>query len=1121
MSSPNHLADHERDELLALLLEEEGVQPHPRSIRRRDAQSQTAVSSFAQQRLWFFDRLNPATPAYNMPGVIRLKGKLILPVLERALEEIIRRHEVLRTTFTADSGTPLQVIHPPFALRIPVTDLSGIVAADRDAAVERLRRQEAEQVFDLSTGPLISLRALLIAAEECLLLVTIHHIAFDGWSSGIFIHELSTLYASFLAGQPTPLRELDFQYADFSVWQREEFTSGALASQMDYWKAQLAEPRAATRLPTTHPRPTELELHGKHRAFPIAGALAARLNELSARENASLYITMLAAFFALLHRYSVPLEGVSDILVGSPIANRNHSGLENLIGFFVNTLVIRARVERQMPFIDLLRQVRATCLDAYANQDIPFDKLVEELAPARSVNTTPLFQVVFASQNLPPSTLKLAGLEVELMEGDSGSARFDLVFDIVQHAGDLRLVVTYKTALFDDEGIERMVGHYTTLLASAVETPTAPISHLRLLTDAEQRRQIHEWNRTAAPIPETCLHQLFEKQAALHPNAPAVLFENQSFTYAETDALATRYAALLQANGVSPERPVALFAERSIALVPVLLGILKAGGVYLPIDSEYPPERINYILEQAQPALILTQQKLRERIPQTSLPILCIDDLDAAGKSEFKPVDLHPRSLAYILYTSGSTGQPKGVMIPHRGIVNRVLWTAQVLRTAPGDRTLHKSPLVFDVSIGEIFLPLATGATLVIAAPGKHWDPEYLADLIQERGISFVHFVPSMLSVFLDADRLPEKTASLKNVWSGGEALTAELQSRFFARIQARLRNGYGPTEASVGVLWEECVPEAQTDGIYLGRPIANTACYIVDPDFNLLPPGVAGEILIGGVSLARGYLGHPELTAERFVRNPFLPVAGERLYRTGDLGYYTPEGRIAFLGRIDNQVKVRGFRIELGEIEATLRRHPQIQASVVLAESDKLIGYCQPCEGQSPDSMEIRSFVGRFLPAYMVPGTIVVVSRFPLTVNGKIDIKALPKACPPVALTEKSTQPANQAEQFLAGIWKTVLGVSSISIDENFFDSGGHSLLMIQVQMRINQSWPRPVTLVELFTHPTIRQMAAYMSNGACSNAESAGAAENRAARQRSSLITQGRQIKRIRSFSAQQSLS
>jgi len=1071
----------ERAELLELLLQEEGLQDVSARIPRRWPHVLTAPLSFAQQRLWFFDRLDPESPAYNMAGTARLKGDINFPVLCRALQDIVRRHEILRTTFVEQSGAPQQNIGPTWEIAIPLTDLQDFAPEDRAAVAARLSGEEARLPFNLATGPLIRVSALALAPKEYLLLVTMHHIVSDGWSLSILTHELSATYTSFLECEPSPLPELPLQYADFAMWQRSEFENGALAEQLLYWKTQLAAESSPLPLPFDRPRTATPSAEGKRRTFPLPRAVIARLDTLSARENATLYMTMLAAFFALLHRYTAAREGAgNDILVGSLVANRNRPGLEELIGFFVNTLVLRARVESHMPFIELLRQVRDTCLDAYANQDLPFDKLVEELAPARGLNITPLFQILFAFQNLPTSALRLPGLEVELVERDSGAARFDLVFDVKERSGELELIVTYRTALFEEETIDRMAGHYVAILNSIADSSEQRISSLRLLTRAEEHRILYEWNKTDAPFPDMGLHELFEQQVRRSPEATAIVWEDESLSYGQVDAAAARFAARLQSFGVTTGTVVAVAAERSLSLVPAIIGILKSGGVYLPIDPEHPADRITFMLEQAGAGVLMTQSHLRG-LAVSSLPRLYIDEPESDYGARFQPSDVRPDDLAYTIFTSGSTGEPKGVTIQHRGIVNRVCWQARLLSIGPGDRILYKTPLTFDVSIGEIFLPLVAGATLVVAASGKHWDPEYLANLIHRQGVTFAHFVPAMLRVFLETEEVTEKTRTLREVWSGGEALTPELRKRFFERIKANLHNGYGPTEASVGVLHERCSASDPASRIYLGRPIANAQCYITDPDLNLVPAGVAGEIVIGGVPLARGYLGDPELTGERFIQNPFKPRAGERVYKTGDVGRYAPDGRIEFIGRRDQQIKLRGFRVELGEIEAALKRHPTIQSAVVLVANEQLCAYCITRAEEPPGARELKDFVRTVLPAYMIPANILLVPDFPLTANGKIDTRALLSLRPAPDQIHPPGEPGNETEQLIANIWKSVLGVNSIDLDENFFDAGGHSLLMIQMQSRLNETLPRKLTLIELFTHPTIRQLAGHLSG--CSN--------------------------------------
>nr|QEO74274.1 condensation domain-containing protein [uncultured bacterium] len=940
--------------------------------------------SFAQQRLWFLDQLQPDSTFYNIPAAVRLDGWLNADALEQSLNEIILRHEVLRTTFATVDGRPVQQIAPPEPLKLQLIDLRRLSESEKGAEVQRLAAEEMRHHFDLRRGPFLRTRLLQLGEEKHVLLLTMHHIVSDGWSVGVLMRELSTLYEAHCLGRSSPLPPLAVQYADFAVWQREWLKGEVLETQLAYWKKQLAGAPPLLELPTDRPRPPVQSFRGATAQLTISEKLSESLKMLSRREGATLFMTLLAAFQALLHRYT----GQAEVVVGSPIANRTRVETEALIGFFVNTLVLRSDLSGDPTFREVVGRVREVTLGAYAHQDVPFEKLVEELQPERDLSRTPFFQVMFALQNASREALELPGLTLSPMVMDSGTAKFDLVLALEETEHGLRGVFEYNTDLFDATTVERMIGHFQQLLDGVVVNPDERLSALPLLTEAERRRQLDEWNRTEVEFTEgLCIHQLFERQAERAPLNIALTFEGERLSYQELNERANQLAHYLRERGVGPEVRVGICVERSVEMVVGLLGILKAGGAYVPLDPGYPPERLAFMLEDSRVPILLTQERLLTALPRCAGEVVCLDaDWEVIrGKSVENPlVPLAADNLAYVIYTSGSTGRPKGAMNTHGAISNRLLWMQDEYGLNETDRVLQKTPFSFDVSVWEFFWPLLSGARLVVARPGGHQDSAYLVEIIAGEEITTLHFVPSMLQVFLEA-RDVERCAHLRRVICSGEQLPAELQAHFFTRLDAELHNLYGPTEAAVDVTYWACERGSDRRAVPIGRPIANTQIYLLDENLEPVPVGVPGELHIGGVGLARGYLRRPDLTAEKFIPDPFGGRPGARLYRTGDLARYLPDGQIECLGRIDHQVKLRGFRIELGEIEATLDAHPGVQESVVLtkdyASADRrLVAYVVPGRGRAAVVRQLLRLEseGRCvdLPRYELPNGMTIIHR-------------------------------------------------------------------------------------------------------------------------------------------------
>jgi amino acid adenylation domain-containing protein len=1043
--------------------------------------------SFAQQRLWFLDRLEPGSPAYNLPVAVRLRGPLDRPALAAALGAIVQRHEALRTAFPETPDGPVQAIAPPLDFfELPVVDLAALDTAAESEASRRMG-EEARRPFDLQRGPVLRCQLLRLDADHHLLVVNLHHIAGDGWSMGLLVRELGALYAAFHAGRPSPLRPLPIQYADYAEWQRRLLTGEVLAAEVDWWREALAGLPEKLDLPTDRPRRALERRPGAWRPVRLEEKLTRDLGTLARREGVTLFMVILAAFQALLGRHA----GQDDLAVGSPIAGRSRVELEGLIGFFVNTLVLRADLSGEPDVRELLRRTRARVLAAYRHQHLPFEKLVEELAPARDLGSTPFFSAMLAFQGPAPEAPVLPGLIAEIVPLQTGTARLDLLLDLSERGGALTGFLEYSRDLFDAATADRLLGHLTALLAAAVADPGRRLAELPILSTPEQH-QLLEWNATATAWPEATLPALFAAQAAATPDRLAVTFAGSSLTYRELDESANRLARHLRRRSVGPETVVGVALERSLDLIIALYAVHKAGGAYLPLDLSHPAERIKFLVEDTGALLVLTRESLdadREAI--------------AAESSDPLPLTITPANLAYVIFTSGSTGAPKGAMNTHAGIANRLLWMQDAYRLGAVDRVLQKTPATFDVSVWEFFWPLLTGARLVVTRPDEHKDPASMLRTLRDEEVTTLHFVPSMLQVFLDEPGV-EKAASVRQVMASGEALPADLARRFFERLPgAQLHNLYGPTEAAVDVTAWTCEPEDAS--VPIGRPIANIDIQILNRAFGPVPIGAPGELCIGGIGLARGYRNRPALTAERFIPHP--EDRGERLYRTGDLARWRPDGRIEYLGRLDHQVKIRGQRIEPGEIEAALNLHPHVRESLVLAREDRpgdrrLVAYLvargSAPEGQkhvarereprdqSPEAPEtgpialdvpaLRRFLRERLPEALVPAAFVVLPAFPLNANGKLDRKALP--APGAAPSAARTEPRTAAEQTVAAAWREVLGVERIGVDESFFDLGGHSLLATRVASRLRDAFGLEVPVRALFETPTVTGLAASIES-------------------------------------------
>jgi len=1053
-------------------------------IKPQSRESNAFPLSFAQQRLWFLNQFEPDSASYNLPRAVRLTGSLNLAALEQSFNEIIRRHEVLRTTFAYADGQPLQLISPALTLTLPVINLSAWSEAEREAEVRRLSLEESQQPFNLAQGPLLRITLLRLSEEEHVVLLTMHHIVSDAWSTGVLIRELAALYDAFSQGNPSPLPQLPIQYADFAYWQRQWLQGEILASQLAYWKQQLGDrlPLPILQLPTDHSRSAIQTFRGATQSFELSPTLSQALKVLSQREGVTLFMTLLAAFKTLLYRYS----GQEDILVGSPIANRNRAEIEGLIGFFVNTLVLRTVLSGNLSFKTLLGRVREVALGAYTHQDLPFEKLVEELQPERDLSHTALFQVMFILQNAPMASLDLPGLTLRPLDIGSGTAKFDLTLYMMDTEQGLLGALEYNTDLFDACTITRMLGHFSTLLEGIVANPEERLSDLPILTEYERHQLLVGFNQHQIQncnCIKQCIHQLFETQVEQTPDAVAVIFEDQQLTYQELNRRANQLAHYLQKLGVEPEVLVGICVERSLDMVVGLLGILKAGGAYVPLDPAYPKERLAFILQDAQVSVLLTQQLLDFGLELPTVVYLDTEWESIAQHSADNPIrGAAADNLAYVIYTSGSTGKPKGVQISHGAVINFLKSMCLTLELTDQDILLAVTTITFDIAALELYLPLIVGARVVVASREVATDGVQLLAQLMKSGATTMQATPATWRMLVKAGWHPSHQ-SLK-ILCGGEALPQNLAEQLLQR-SASLWNLYGPTETTI---WSAAyLVRPEDSGVLIGQAIANTQIYVLDECIQPVPIGVAGEMYISGAGLARGYLNRPELSAERFIPNPLSTNSGVRLYKTGDLARYLPNGQLEYLGRIDHQVKIRGFRIELGEIEAVLGQHPKVRETVVLAREDvpgdkRLVAYIVSNQEQTPSVSDLRSWLQEKLPEYMVPAAFVFLQALPLTSNGKVDRRALP--APNTArpdLESNFVAPRTVEQKVLADIWAKVLGIEKVGIYNNFFALGGDSIRSIQVRAYAQEQGLR-FSLQQLFQHQTIHALVREISSAEAS---------------------------------------
>ncbi len=1031
--------------------------------------------SFAQQRLWFLEQLEGESGSYNISNAVRIRGRLDIALLRQTLSAIVFRHESLRTNFELMGEEPVQIISAPTEIEISVIDLQG----ESDFTIQQAAAQISKRPFDLASERLLRASLLQIAEHDHVLLLTMHHIVSDGWSMSVLFREIGVLYEAFVNNLPSPLGELSIQYADFAMWQREWLQGGVLEMQLAYWKKQLAGAPAVLELPTDRPRPLLQTFNGACHSLVLSQELSAALTELSRNTDATLFMTLLAAFQTLLRRYA----NQEDIVLGTPIANRTRRETEELIGFFVNTLVIRTDLSGNPTFHQLLQRVREVALQAYAHQDLPFEKLVEELKPERSLSHMPLFQVMVVFQNAPDISLTLPNLELQEFNLEGQTAKVDLSLYIGQTQEGLRLNFEYNTDLFNAATIERMSRHFETLLAAIVGNPDKRIGELSLLDEPERRQLLQEWTNTRFAYPFNCIHELFEEQVTKTPEAVAVIAEGRQITFAELDQRANQLARYLQRRGVGPEVIVAVFMERSIETLVGLLGILKAGGAFVAVDPSYPAERIGFLIEDSRAPIVITEQHLLNILPVSAAQAVCLDVhwAEIERESKERPACVaSPENAAYLIYTSGSTGTPRGSVGSHHAALNRFAWMWRSFPFSEGEVCCQKTSLSFADSIWESFGPLLRGIPLLIIPDETLNDPQQLVELLCTHGVTRLILVPSLLRVLLEHEiDFAGKLSRLKYWTCSGEALPLDLAQSFKQKMPwASLINLYGSSEVAADVTCYEVNEPEQLGTIPIGRPIDNTAAYVLDSYLEPVPVGVRGQLYVAGAGLARGYFAHPELTAERFIPNPFSDEPGARMFRTGDFTRYQEDGTLEFLGRADYQVKIRGFRIELGEIEAVLRRHPTVRESVVVTHEDvsedrRLIAYVVPFFGARIDHQELRAFVQTKLPEYMTPAAMIELSELPLTPSGKVSRRALPPPEFAVQLKKSYVAPRTEMEELLSRIWAEVLRVPRVGVNDNFFELGGHSLLAVRLFARIEKVLDRHFPLATLFQAPTIGQLA------------------------------------------------
>ncbi len=1032
--------------------------------------------SFAQERLWVFEQLYEGSTVHHVPLLLRVRGRLDIATLEKSLAEVMRRHECLRTV----NGQALQVPRPAHRPALRVADLVNLPET-REERARQVVQEEIGRPFDLAQGPLLRALLLRMAADDHLLLLVSHRIALDAYSEEILLRDLFALYERFETGQTHDLPECFLPYADFAKEQCRRNQNGEFEKSLQYWRRQLHSVTGSPELPIDNPRPTARSFHGNSIRTELSRELFGALTSLSEHEKTSLELILLAAFECLLYRYCAQ----EDIVIGMAVSGRPDREWKDALGPFASWLPVRTSLAGHFTFREVLQRVREAVESGRLHADVPFERIVKELNSVPDAARHPLFQISFVASQPQTPEWNLSRIRMSRVDLPSRTTEFDLTVRI-GIGGKFEITIEYASDLFQAATIARMAGHYQTVLSGIVSNPDQCLSRLPLLTQAERHQLLMEWNNTQANYPKNrCVHQLFEAQVDKTPEATAVVFGNQQLTYRELNTRANQLAHYLLKLDVGPDTLVAICMERSIEMVVAILGILKAGGGYVPLDPGNPKERLRSILADTDSPVAITLERLADRLPEGASRLLCLDrewPMIAQEHQENPAAAANAGHCAYVIFTSGSTGKPKGVLISHKAIVNHMLWMWNVFKPQPSDRVLQRTPYTFDASVWEFFLPIISGATLVVARPDGHVEPAYLVDLIAREKVTIIQFVPSILRVFLDAGYV-EKCTSLRLVFCGGEALTSDLQSLFFSLLKCELYNLYGPTECTIDSTFWRCQKEWDHPIVPIGRPIANLQAYLLDQELQPVPVRVAGELYIGGAGVGRGYLNRPELTEERFIADPFNSELGARMYKTGDLARYLPTGDIEYLGRMDQQVKIHGLRIELGEIESVLAEFPGVREAVVLAREDRpgdkrLVAYLLPQSCVSLSQEVLRTFLRKKLPGYMIPSAFVLMETLPLSTNGKLDRKALP--APNYEEIRGATEymaPRNATEQKLEEIWSKVFNVPRVSIRDNFFDMGGDSLLAVGLITEIATTFGKELSFNTLLQAPTIEQLAVYLT--------------------------------------------
>ncbi|PPA82185.1 non-ribosomal peptide synthetase [Brevibacillus laterosporus] len=1076
----NLLSDKQR-ELLEKQLKKKNVDVNKIGINKEminpRGHSNASPLTYDQERLWFFNRMHPESHTYNVYGAAKLTGTVHHWALEKSINEIVKRHEAWRTVFDSVDGQARQIVLPELQISVPEVDLRLVPDEIRDEEVQRQMKEEVQRLFDLKKGPLIRFKLFHVSNSESMLVMTVHHIVIDRITFSIFFKELSLHYQAVLSGIPVQLSELPIQYADYAEWQRNYFEGETKEKLLTFWREQLADCDYVLDISTDFPRPPAITYRGARCFIQTPLEVLNGLKAIGQKENASAFMIILAAFKLLLYRYT----GQSDILVGTPLANRSRVELEDVMGYFLTMGTLRTRMSKDMTFIQLLHSVRETALAVYKHQDMPIGLLIDELKVPMDVSRNPLVQAIFVYVDVPEEKLQLPDLTVEFEMIDAETAKYDITAGFSETEKGLEGFFEYSPDLFRKDTIERMREHWHRLLHAILENPHSSISDLAMLTEGEEQQLLIDWNSTNQPFSDNaCIHELFEAQVEKTPDQIALKHNDQVITYEELNKRANQVAHLLKKRGVERETLVGMYMERSIEMIVGVLGILKAGGAYIPIDPIYPIERVRHILQDSGLQIVLTSQHLNELMSKEGRECICLDNEQEAIACEDiqnLPTQANAHSLAYVIYTSGSTGDPKGVMIEHQGLCNITEDTINTFDITSDSKLIQIFSISFDASAHEIFSSLCAGATLCLTSPDVRAGGKNLLAFLHENQITTMFITPSVLAT-LNPDELPE---SLQTVLSAGELCTVDMAE--WSKGPRKLYNGYGQTETSIISIVHLCTQESLSGQV--GRPFANMQVYILDDSLNPVPIGVKGEIYVGGVGVARGYMNQPELTAAKFVHHRFAQDQSARLYRTGDLGRFLVDGTIEYLGRRDNQIKIRGYRIELDEIGNVLVQHPSVNQAKVSVHSDttnkdRLVSYIVIEEGQEISSAELRTYLQQKLPDYMVPAYYIFVDSLPKTTNGKINRDLLP--APEESFSQHMIEyvpPKNEWESKLARIWGQVLNLKQVSVVGNFFDLGGHSLKTAELVDKIKETFQVELLLRNVFEYPTVRQMALLLEKG------------------------------------------